>query len=182
MVLCECSSQDVVSPAHAQLSTPVPGARTHVLLIQRAAHPDGPWSGDPAFPGGRRDPTDKNSLATAVREAHEEVGVHLEPSRQLLGQLSPVTARGAGQPGLVIEPFVFEAPYQATFNVDETEVARAFWVPVAALMSGQWDTFIEIQRGTRRFRMPAYQIEDQVLWGMTYEIFRSLAKLARWLQ
>lgn len=181
IVLCECNSRQLVYPSRAEVaSSTVP--LTQVLLIQRATHPDDPWSGHLAFPGGRRDPGDKDGLATAVRETREEVGVHLEPSRQLLGQLSPVTAQGAGKPGLVIEPFVFEAPHQAQFTLDQSEVARAFWVPIAALMTGQRDTFVDIQRGATRFRMPAYQIEDQVLWGMTYEMFRSLAKLAQWLQ
>ncbi len=180
IVLCECNAIESVYPPASPTSTP--GPLTHVLLIQRAIHPGDPWSGHLAFPGGRRDVNDRDGLATAVRETREEVGVPLDPSHQLLGRLGAVTARGAGQPGLVIEPFVFEAPYQPTFQLDEREVARAFWVPLPALLSGQHDTFVEVTRGSTRFRMPATQIHDQVLWGMTYEMLRSLAKLAQWLR
>ena len=47
---------------------------TEVLLMQRAKHERDPWSGQMSFPGGKIDPEDVNSKATAVREAHEEVG------------------------------------------------------------------------------------------------------------
>ncbi len=33
-----------------------------LLLIRRSEHPDDPWSGQMAFPGGRHDPEDLRSL------------------------------------------------------------------------------------------------------------------------
>jgi 8-oxo-dGTP pyrophosphatase MutT (NUDIX family) len=153
----------------------------HVLLIQRALHPNDPWSGHLAFPGGRRDPTDESGLRTAVRETHEEIGVELDPRQQLLGQLDPIAAHRARSPGLVIEPYVFEVPHRATFSVDPAEVARAFWVPVPPLLRGEHDTTIEIQREGVRYQFPGYHVEQQVLWGMTYEMFQALARLSQWL-
>src|SRR5690606_22076194 len=48
-----------------------------VLLTQRTAHLR-QHSGQVAFPGGRHEPADRTPVHTALREAHEEVG--LEPS------------------------------------------------------------------------------------------------------
>jgi 8-oxo-dGTP pyrophosphatase MutT (NUDIX family) len=152
----------------------------HVLLIQRALHPNDPWSGHLAFPGGRREPSDQSALHTAIRETREEIGVDLAPV-QLLGQLDPLSAKGARLPGLVIDAFVFEVPHQSSFSVDVSEVARVFWVPIPPLTRGERNTTIEVQRDGIRYRLPGYDVEQQVLWGMTYEMFQALARLSQWL-
>src|SRR5262245_1701845 len=41
---------------------------TEVLLIRRAARDGDPWSGHMAFPGGQREPEDRDLLTTAERE------------------------------------------------------------------------------------------------------------------
>jgi 8-oxo-dGTP pyrophosphatase MutT (NUDIX family) len=153
----------------------------HLLLIQRALHPSDPWSGHLAFPGGRKDIGDADLLHTAVRETWEEIGVHLDPQRQLLGRLDPLTARGARLPGLVIEPFVFEVPHRDAFALDTSEVAQAFWVPISPLTRGERNTSVNIQRDGARYDLPGYQVGEHVLWGMTYEMFQRLARLSQWL-
>lgn len=62
--------------------------RPHLLFIRRAATLRA-HSGEIAFPGGKADPEDSSLLATALREAYEEIGLavqHVVP----LGVLSPV--------------------------------------------------------------------------------------------
>jgi 8-oxo-dGTP pyrophosphatase MutT (NUDIX family) len=49
-----------------------------LLFIRRADHPQDPWSGQMAFPGGRAEPGEEDLKATAVRETAEEIGVDLE--------------------------------------------------------------------------------------------------------
>src|SRR5438874_13769202 len=45
-----------------------------ILLIKRAERADDPWSGQIAFPGGRRDPGDRDRVGRAMRERGEGPG------------------------------------------------------------------------------------------------------------
>jgi 8-oxo-dGTP pyrophosphatase MutT (NUDIX family) len=51
-----------------------------ILFIKRAGRVGDRWSGHTALPGGRRDPTDADDRAAAVRETKEEVGLDLTRS------------------------------------------------------------------------------------------------------
>jgi hypothetical protein len=48
-----------------------------VLFIKRAGRTGDRWSGHTALPGGKRDHTDADDLAAAIRETKEEVGLDL---------------------------------------------------------------------------------------------------------
>ena len=82
-----------------------------VLMIRRADREGDPWSGHMAFPGGRKDKADRNTLATALRETEEEVGLQAEGVARLLGRLSDVAAHGRLRHGpMVVTPYVFGLP------------------------------------------------------------------------
>jgi 8-oxo-dGTP pyrophosphatase MutT (NUDIX family) len=118
-----------------------------VLLTQRADHLND-HAGQVSFPGGRHEPFDADATATALREAHEEVG--LDPSRvEILGAL-PDYLTGTGfrvtpVVGLVHPPF--------TLTVDTVEVAEAFEVPLAFLMNPAYHEVrvFRYEGGERRF-------------------------------
>lgn len=63
-----------------------------VLLVKRADVPTDTWSGQTAFPGGKRDPEDQNLKDTVVRETLEETGINLREGCRFLGAMEPLRA------------------------------------------------------------------------------------------
>lgn len=151
-----------------------------VLLVRRAEHPADAWSGQMAFPGGRKDPQDENLLATAIRETFEEVGLDLGQAGRLLGQLAPLPAVARGRPvGLTIVPFIFELVAVAELLYSD-EVVEAVWVPLDPLLQGQLRTTFAVDRDSgERVELPAHNVGGRIVWGLTYRMLDSLFELLR---
>jgi 8-oxo-dGTP pyrophosphatase MutT (NUDIX family) len=145
-----------------------------VLLIQRAEHPDDPWSGHMAFPGGRRDPGDESLLAAAMRETLEEVGLDLSRA-EYLGHIDDLQAVARGRVlDLVIRPQVFVWPGDPPPLTPNYEVATTVWAPISPMIAGEIDTVRPWREGTQTYRMPAYDVEGRIVWGLTYRMLRTL--------
>ena len=150
-----------------------------VLFIRRAEHPEDPWSGHMAFPGGRLDPGDPDVLYTARRETREELGLDLARDAELLGRLDDVPAIARGRPtGLVISPFVFVLRGTPAL-VPNHEVAEALWAPLGPLMRGELDTTRDYRHEQRVIPFPAYDVEGRVVWGLTYQMLQILFGVLR---
>lgn len=151
-----------------------------LLLIKRAEREGDPWSGHMAFPGGRYDKVDKNGLATAKREMHEEVGFDIDEHvahGHLIGRLSDVrTTRRVIPKPMVISPYVFLVPQQPELTPNY-EVAETLWLPMDFFndMSNR-DTFSFEYRG-RNVNMPCYRHDDKVVWGLTLSIIDELLSI-----
>src|SRR5262245_51874152 len=94
------------------------------LFIHRAVRAGDVWSGQIAFPGGRREPSDTDLLATAIRETREEVGVDLSAAERL-GVLDDLHPRTPVLPPVVVRPFVFASTARPMIEVS-SEVQDAF--------------------------------------------------------
>ena len=146
------------------------------LFIHRAERAGDTWSGQIAFPGGRRDPGDADLLATAIRETMEEVGVDLS-SAERLGVLDDLYPRTPVLPPVVVRPFVFALTARPMIVVSP-EVQSAFWVSFRALHSpGVSGTFTVDHPGIPRRAMPAYTLGKHTIWGMSERILTPLISL-----
>lgn len=115
--------------AHASVLIPlVQRERLSVLLTLRPTHMNS-HSGQIAFPGGKADPEDADAVATALREAQEEVGLERE-FVQVIGTL-PIYTTGSA---FIITPVValVQPGFELRPNADE--VADVFEVPLDFLM------------------------------------------------
>jgi 8-oxo-dGTP pyrophosphatase MutT (NUDIX family) len=151
--------------------------QSEVLVIERAQQLGDPWSGHLAFPGGRHETNDPDPLFTAIRETREELGLDLQRHGRLLGALEPVSTRGTGLPNLTIAPFAFSLGASSELRVDPAEVASVFWVPLGPLLRGERDTILELEPQSARHRMPAFDVEGRVLWGLSYRMLQSFFAL-----
>jgi 8-oxo-dGTP pyrophosphatase MutT (NUDIX family) len=156
-----------IRPA-AVLVPVVEHAQPTVLLTQRAQHlPD--HAGQVSFPGGKIDKSDESPLASALREAEEEIGLkrdfikplgYLDLYMTTLGyRIVPVLARV--RPG-----------FSLTLNT--SEVDATFEVPLAFLMDQT-----NVQRHSRdwqgmRRHYYAITFGERYIWGVTAGILRNL--------
>jgi 8-oxo-dGTP pyrophosphatase MutT (NUDIX family) len=149
-----------------------------VFFIRRAEHPQDPWSGHMAFPGGRQDAGDATLLETAMRETREEVGLDLSIEAEHIGQLDDLQAIARGKPQeTVIRPFVFEVHRESPLQVDDREVAEALWTPLLPLYRGEVDTVRPYQWHGTNIDFPAYDVGGRVVWGLTYQMLRSFFRI-----
>lgn len=143
-----------------------------LLVIRRAERPGDPWSGHMALPGGHREPQDRDLLHTAIRETWEEVGLDLSTA-DTLGTLDDLAPHRRGN--LLVRPYVFALDHVPTLGVS-AEVAHWLWAPLSVLASGSADIEHEVtfSQGTAKF--PGFRVGEHVIWGLTYEIVKSLLK------
>jgi 8-oxo-dGTP pyrophosphatase MutT (NUDIX family) len=130
-----------------------------------------------ALPGGRRDPEDDDLLATALREAWEEVGISL-PRETLLGALADVVPRTPTLPPIAVRPFLLAVPSRPTLILNP-EVAAATWVHLDELLQPgvHRQVSVDIQGLSRE--VWAYVLEAGVVWGMTERILTTLVEHVR---
>ena len=145
----------------------------NLLLIKRIddgkAH-----SGQIGFPGGKQDPWDADLKATALREAHEEVGI-MSSDIEIIGSLTPLYIPISN---FQVYPFVAFADRQLTYSISQSEVAYVLEIPVKDLLNSETKTVVnvtspimpEIERSVR-----AYKLGDSgIIWGATAMIISEL--------
>ena len=147
-----------------------PRGDLRLVFIRRSPH--GVHGGQIAFPGGRREPEDPDLLATALREAEEEVG--LVPSAVSVLAALPVIETIAT--GFRVAPFLGRlngAP--PTWRRQETEIEEILEVCVRDLNSSthaveEW----QLPNWPEPREIPFYWIGPYKLWGATYRIVEAI--------
>ena len=165
------------APAHASVLFPlVKRERLHVLLTLRPTHMNS-HSGQIAFPGGKADPQDRDAIATALREAQEEVG--LAPRLvEVIGTM-PVYVTGSA---FIVTPVValIEPDFVPVPNAEE--VADVFEVPLDFLMNPAHHRHHVVEWGgeQRKWISMPYQDGDveRFIWGATAGMLRNFYRFA----
>ncbi len=132
-----------------------------ILLTKRtehlAAHP-----GQISFPGGGREAGDRDDLATALREAREEIGIESDLI-EIIGQLD--TYRTVTD--FAISPFVGVVQADFELKIDEREVEAVFELPLTYLLDPRHHRIeSRFWKGRKRF-FYAMPYEGYYIWGAT---------------
>ena len=144
--------------------------RLRLVLIVRTEH--GHHGSQLALPGGKVDADDETLMATALREAEEEVG--LSPAQvNVLAALAPVRS---GPTDYEVHPFLARIPAGIEWRPNDAEVVEVLTPAVDEL----WDPEIRRELLFTSARWPegllvdGIPIGDRVLWGMTLRLLDDL--------
>jgi 8-oxo-dGTP pyrophosphatase MutT (NUDIX family) len=132
-----------------------------VLLTLRTAHLRD-HAGQVSFPGGRQEAADESAVMTALREAHEEVG--LEPDQvEVLGTLAEFST----STGFAVTPVVGLVTPPLNLKLDDFEVDDVFEPPLGFLLDSA--NFrrerVEYQGSLREYWAVPWQ--ERYIWGAT---------------
>src|SRR5919109_1401808 len=170
----------LLDPAEAA-AMKAPGGTDAAVLLPMFGQPEQPGlvfterrsdlrrhPGEISFPGGRQDNPAEDLIATALREANEEIG--LDPADvEVIGALPPV---GTFVTGYKVHPFVGLIPEGLSFKPSPSEVAAILLFRLEELRAG-----FAMRRLVRRgvpIRTPTYVVGDHLIWGATARILAEL--------
>ncbi|MBA2372965.1 MAG: CoA pyrophosphatase, partial [Chloroflexi bacterium] len=145
-----------------------------VVLTERTTR-DGHHSGEVSFPGGKAEPDDADLVATALREATEEVG--LDPARIGLRVVGLLERFWIPVSDFDVTPVVALADTRPVLVPAPDEVARIIEPPLAAFLPG---APIEVVERTIRdwpLRYGAYCVDGLSVWGATARILSQLGAI-----
>jgi 8-oxo-dGTP pyrophosphatase MutT (NUDIX family) len=144
----------------------------HLLFIKRADHL-GEHAGQMSFPGGGREPSDETLLATALREANEEVGMDAD-GVEVIGRLDDIGTVSSYS----VRPFVARVPDQ-TWVPDEREVAEVVVLPLVELTAlSNYESERRDHPHYGEIRLHFFHVDGYTVWGATGRMLVQFLELA----
>ena len=148
----------------------------HIVLTRRV-ETLGKHGGQISFPGGRRDTSDADLAATALREAREELGITLEDV-EVLGALTPLYIPPSHY---LIHPTVAILSRRPVFAPSAAEVAEVIEAPLVglALPASRSVTPMPVSRNGTTFvvDMPHFVVGPYRVWGATAMVLSEFLEL-----
>ena len=148
---------------------------THLVLIVRNSY-KGVHSAQIAFPGGKYELDDQDFAETALRETHEEIGIH--PDK--IEVLKPFTALYIPPSNFMVHPFLGISREELEFIPQLSEVANIIELPLAVFL----DEALVVQTNldtsyADNISIPAFKIEEHIVWGATAMMLSELKEVVK---
>ncbi|PCI28398.1 hypothetical protein COB52_03710 [Candidatus Kaiserbacteria bacterium] len=148
------------------------------LMIRRAINDSDPWSGQMAFPGGKKESSDINLDATVVRETREEVGLDLLKTADCFGRLDEIQGRTSGAKiPLIIAPYVYWIDETPEFILDPEEVHSTTWVNFSHCLKTESHRNHKIRFQDNDIDLPCIEHSPVPIWGISYLMLKNLTDL-----
>ena len=144
--------------------------RPEVLLIRRAERAGDPWSGQVAFPGGKRQEEDRSARETAERETQEEVGIDLARDSDFMGYHTPFRTHTGD---MDVVPAVFLLKRETAVAANQ-EVESFRWADLVTLVAPE--SRLTYRLPSEGLEVPALRVGDFIVWGLTNRIISSLVQ------
>ncbi|UUV20718.1 NUDIX hydrolase [Paenimyroides aestuarii] len=142
----------------------------HLLLIVRSSYP-GVHSSQIAFPGGKRELTDKDLQETALRETTEEVGIAASEI-EIVKQWSDIYIPPSN---FMVSSFMGISKNTPQFILQPDEVSAVIELPVSELLSDALVQNVEMTTSyATNISVPAFVIEEHIVWGATAMILSEI--------
>ncbi len=145
---------------------PIEG-KLHFTLMRRPEY-EGVHSGQISLPGGSRE-GNETFEQTAIREAHEEIG--LNDPVQIIGALTPVYVPPSD---FEIHPIVGTLPQRPVLKADPDEVAEIIEAPLSILVDDGLKGSETLQRDGYTLTVGFYRVGPHKVWGATAAILSEL--------
>ena len=148
---------------------------TQLLLILRKTY-KGVHSNQVGFPGGKEEKEDNGLLTTALRETHEEVGVH-PLDVKIVKKLSTIYIPPSN---FVVQPYLGLYPQPRPFVKQESEVESLLEVPITDFLNE--NNLITRKLSTSyamEIEVPAFELNGHVVWGATAMMLNEIKELVK---
>ncbi len=144
--------------------------RIKTILIERVID-SGPHSGQIAFPGGKKEDFDKTLLDTALREAHEEVGIKLSHN-DYIGSLTSIQIPISK---FCVQPVVCTANFIPKLIKNIEEVSNIFVVDLFDLFESENVRSVYVRN--MKIDAPSFAFKDQIVWGATAMVLKEFKEV-----
>jgi 8-oxo-dGTP pyrophosphatase MutT (NUDIX family) len=145
-----------------------------VVLTERATR-DGHHSGEVSFPGGSAEPADADIVATALREAAEEVA--LDPVASGVRVVGLLERFWIPVSDFEVTPVVAVAARRPALTAAPDEVARIVEPAVARFLPGAPIAMVERTIRDWPLRYGSYEVDGLSVWGATARILSQLGAI-----
>ena len=137
------------------------------FLVKRAEVEGDPWSGDMAFPGGKRGDDDRDLVETASREVLEETAIDLR-EKSKLGYMKPIFS--SVRTNMKVQPIVYVYDEEPEVSLNY-ELTRYLWAPLSELVQSR------TKQDVKGWNSDVYKYDGEVVWGLTFRMLEQLIEI-----